>query len=677
VRNTALSCFALTALGLYACASSDDQAASAWDASAKGGSSGTGKSGGTSGSVDGGANTGGSRSGGNSASGGSLSMDGGVASVDASAPVCSLFIEALDGKPLTSRLAAPGETIALAGRVAGTVDTTTLDWRWSVFRSGVAIAFTVAPGNLASISIPIDVAGVYQIRATASELCQGTIFASSVTATERRTPYFVRVLPPPEAQSLPFEELLEIGGGLPPSKDFYLQGGTRIKIDPRSEKGIAVPSYIRITPRASTFVIEGYSGLQGGLVRQVAAVTTHDILVVPTEGLPPRNFVGLTLAAIGIEPFTMAPGLAVRGTLRRNGQPVSSARLLFRQQGVPSTLGTTDVSGSYAIDALPGRHGLVVEPSPESGLPQITLSEATGVVFPTNTPGVQVDLNFGALPMAAFTLSVRTSDGSTAVRGARVYLATASPIPSVATLKVNEGTPVAVAGNVLRQLESDAFGVVRFIDLPRAPYVFRIIPPAGNTSPGATHVSLSIDLTGGDEQVSVALGTRIKASGTLLPAARAVGVRVLAMPIVSDRSSLLPDLDPLANTVSTVVGANGQYTLSLSPNQSYRFFAHPAAGREFDLPRTHLGDQRTESSPVTLDPWTLPTGLVFSGRVYDPKQQLLPGTVLQIYCVGNSSTCVNLLSPNIGNALPVGEALTDSRGTFSIVLPDPGSSQSP
>ncbi len=605
-------------------------------------------------------------------------MGGSAAVMDAGAPVCSLFIEALDGKPLTSRLAAPGETIALAGRVAGTVDTTTLDWRWSVFRSGVAVSFTVAPGNPASISIPIDVAGVYQIRVTASDLCQGTIFANSVTATERRTPYFVRVLPPPEAQSLPFEELLEIGGGLPPSKDFHLQGGTRIKIDPRNDKGIAVPSYIRITPRTSTFVIEGYSGLQGGLVRQVAAVTTHDILVVPTEPLPPRNFVGLTLAAIGIEPFTMAPGIAVRGNIRHNGQPVANARLLFRQQGVPSTLGTTDTNGGYAIDALPGRHALVLEPTAESGLPQIALSEAAGVVFPVNAPGVQIDLEFATLPTAALTLSVRTPDGTTAVRGARVHLATASPLPSVATLTVNLGTPVAVAGNVVRQLESDAFGVVRFVGLPRATYVLRIVPPAGSASSGTTHVNLSVDLTGGDvERGNVSLGTRIKATGTLLPAARAVGVRVLAMPIASDRFSILPDVDPLANTVSTVVGSNGQFTLSLSPNQPYRFFAHPALGKEIDLPRTHLGDQLIGSSPVALDPWTLPTGLVFSGRIYDPRQQLLTRTVLQIYCVGNNSTCVNLLSPNIGNALPVGEALTDSQGTFSIVLPDPGSSQSP
>ncbi|MDZ4695216.1 MAG: carboxypeptidase-like regulatory domain-containing protein [Deltaproteobacteria bacterium] len=672
MRHIALCCLALSvALGLYACASAESDSATSSDASANGGSLGSGsKTGGTSGRVDGGANTGGFRSGGNSATGGSLASDGGVATIDAAAPTCALFIEAIDGKPLTSRLAAPGETIAVLGRVAGTVDTSTLDWRWSVFRSGVAITFTVAPGNPASISIPIDVAGVYQIRATASDLCQGTIFASSVTATERRTPYFVRVLPPPDAQSLPFEELLEIGGGLPPSKDFHLQGGTRIKIDPRNEKGIAVPSYIRITPRASTFVIEGYSGLQGGLVRQVAAITTHDILVVPTEPLPPRNFVGLTLAAIGIEPFTMAPGVAVRGTVRVNSQPVSNARLLFRQNGTPSTLGTTDANGSYVIDALPGRHGLVVEPSPESGLPQIALSEAAGIVFPANAPGAQVDLDFVPMPTAALTLSVRTPDGATPVRGARVYLATAQPKAAVATLTVNAGTPVPVAGNILRQLESDAFGVVRFVDLPRDLYVLRIVPPAGNANPGATHVDLSIDLTAGNvEKGNVSLGTRIKATGNLLPAARAVGVRVLALPIA--------DLDPLSNSVSAVAGANGQFTLSLSPNQSYRFFAHAAAGREFDLPRTHLGDQLIGSTPVTLDPWTLPTGLVFSGRVYDPKQQLLPGTVIQIFCVGSSTTCVNLLSPKVDNALPVGEALTDFQGTFAIVLPDPGSSQSP
>jgi len=685
VKRNSYAIFGLAAAAmLYACAADDDAGSLVADAGTGfgGGKTGgaSGRSGGSSGATsDAGAiNSGGSRSGGASGTGGSISSGDGGVEVDALEPSCALFIEPVDGRPLTSRLAAPGETLSLAGRIIGTEDPTTLDWRWSVSRSGVEVAFTVSPTNPANITIPIDVAGVYQIRAMASALCQGVVAASSVSAQERRIPYFVRVLPPPEAQSLPRETLLEIGGGQPTGRDFHLEGGARIKVDPRNENGFAAPSYIRITPRASTFVTEGYSGLQGGLTRQVDALTTHDILVVPTDRLPPRNFVGLTLAAINVEAFTMSPGVSVRGTVRHNGQPVTNARLLLRQNGVPSTVGISDKSGSYAIEALSGRHGLRVEPDPDSTLPQLALSEASGLLFAANAPGVRVDLDYLTMPTAELTLSVRTPDGATPVRGAQVHLASAGPIPAVATLTVNSGSPMTVAGNVLRQLESDAFGVVRFTELPKGPLVARVLPPEGGGTTGATPVKLSVDLSGGDVDLgSVPLGTRIRVTGTLLPASRAAGIRVVARPIESESNAALPGLDPLKNTVTTVADANGQYVLSLAPNQSYRFFAYPALGKEIESPRAHLGDRAIATLPVTLSPWSLPTGIIFSGRVYDSKQQLRPGTVVQIFCVGASTNCVNFLSPNIEHALPVGEALTNAQGAYAIVLPDPASSQTP
>jgi hypothetical protein len=657
----ALACL----LGSWGCASYEDSLAGDSDGSEAGSGGfsdpgGGGNEGGASGSPsgrDGGASAnegrGGSAQGGSTASGGASGMGG-------AAPPCSVDIRPVSTASLASVPAGPGRTVTIRAIASGAPGGAA--WQWTVALSGTPVPFQSSePGH---VTFSVERPGSYVVSASlmlGPDTCRGVANVVAVDPLQRTQDVWLRVIPPRGGDIPPFEDALSVSAGGPAIvQNLALPAGVEVPLDPMREGALAaaVPSYVKLTSRASSFTIEGRSD-EGprGFVARLDPRKMYDLLVVPSDGASPALFKDQSTSSLPSLPILIGAGAQVSGSLATPAGPVGNARVLLRAGILPSTLGSSGVDGGFAVFANPGLFGVFVRAPEGSGLPDLNLPDAPGI--PVATTSVNARILWTPAADVAFSAVVRTASGGPSGPGVRVQLLSAAPITNAATLTVNANAPAALAGEIRIDRVTNAAGRVDFGRVPRGPYRLKIVPPDAMSPASGTVTVVPVDVQADRKDEPVNMAAAVNVRGRLEPADRAAGGTILA--VDAD--------DPTRAPAVALVAADGAYTLSLSPHARYRLRARPA-GR--GLPVVFLGAVERATATTELGVRRIPTGVSVSGIVTSRGGTPIAGALVEVYCVGETPDCVRAQQPSVVTAIPIGTTTTDGRGGYRVFVGDPG-----
>lgn len=593
-------------------------------------------------------------------------LDGGVIFVPDAAPLpCQVKIRSVTTPDLNGLPAGPGMFVRLRGEVLGQPQPVTLNWQWRIMRAGVAIAAESTPGDASSVRVPLELAGTYTVAVSVAEGCVGEAKLNTEATDVLVESVFLRLIPPSFSTAPPKDDAARLRAGTNTTVNLVLTEGTEAQITATRMLGgieLNAPAAVRITSSASSFLREGSSPFSPRL--NLGGFDTFDVLLVPEDvALPPLMLSRLPPSSLRNLKVPLTGGVRVAGKITRNGTPIVGARMLMRKDQQPSTIGETDAAGFYSLRARPGMHSVRIVPPANSSGPTIELPAASGLLLNTEGADVAVNIDYTEVPTATLTLTINKPDGSGPAPNTIVDVVSPQQV-TVATMKVGSAAPTNVPGVVTLSTVADAAGQVVLRDLPRGIYTIKLRRPQVAAWPSAYQTTINVDLRAGDGTDTVKLAPSLLISGTLnVMGESPKGLRVVAVNLDDKTGS------PEATGEVTDAGA---FVLNLSPQAAYRLRIDPPLGRLY--PRVVLGSIATETMNKTLPPFNLPKTVRLTGKVSNSSGQAVPGTIVQAYCSDLSDDCIDNSRANVGVALPLSEAVTDSNGSFVLVLPDPGSS---
>ncbi len=526
-------------------------------------------------------------------------------------------------------------TVVAHGDVVGAQGVVT--YTWVVRKAGVDVPVTALDPDGRDIQFDAATAGVYDVELHVGGPCLPFAGGLNVTAPGANTRAVrLRMVPPGSIDAPPQERIVIVPGGA----DFaagvlVLDAGNLYPIAARAA-GAPVSAYLRFTSRATPdAVVEAFTGAGGDTaVRLVPG--RYDVLVVPTSSaLAPRLITDW-------DPLTgqlaLAAGTALAGTvLDAGGAPVVGARVSLTSGGVPSTVATTAVDGSFTVR---WREGGAVE--------------ALAVIPPAGSalPRLDADVELGG--RAAITVrhaAVATSElGGTAVRVGGVAAAAADVLVDVGVAgagTVRDGaTLLATArGSQRRVLRTDGAGALpaaRLIDGPAAIFV-------AGPGPGAT-AAVTLPPAG-----AIDAAAPVMVTGRVLRAAG--GAR-------GDARLRATLTGPLAHAgapaPTAVAGADGRFVLVLAAGGSYAVTIADPTADDAALATSVVGASTRDLGDLTLAPAIAVTGEVRAS-----------GQSVGARAVGLAALC-HLDCTGIERSRPLGEAVTDAAGRFTVAVPDPG-----
>ncbi|MES1172420.1 MAG: hypothetical protein ABUL77_04210 [Bacteroidota bacterium] len=641
-----------------------------------GGASATGGSGTATGGRTG---SGGASAGGGA--GGAATGTGGSATGGATA-FCVVELVPVSAPSLTELEAGPGSHLRLMANVVRQ-GTQPPQWKWTVsFYVGpngaaapVQIPVTTIsdPGSLFSVvDFPLKNAGTYDIVAAVDTglECQRQTLATAQTPGSDL--YVFRVTPsnPVSASGatiLPEQEFRIDTKATPSSTTIALSSGTKVSMLPTSSMGTPVPSYVRVSGVSSSApgsleMVGPSAGLTaegntagGPFTVALLPMRVYDVLVVPDGAVAPKLVTG---SAAQLTPLVLDPGTLVTGTVVDGaGAALADARVVLRSGIRPSTIGISDGNGKFSLRTRAGLLSAVFVPPADSGLPEAHVT--SGILLDAKATGLDLRMSWVALTRRAFSVTVRTPDGTTAAPGATVRVE--SEVEGVAdvgtltyTLSGATAMTVPAKGSVRAELVADASGLARFPNLPVGSYKVTVVPPPALS--GAALTTRIVTLTASGYAGMLPLAQPVTLSGKLLPAAGTKGVRVIAR----DQSSGIA-----ADVVTAIASDGGAYSLSVPPGRTYQLTADPPSG--LMLARTILAAVKVDAIDTSAPTFTVPAGVTFNGTVTAPRDDAdhavpLAGALVQVFCIGVSPSC---LDPRT----PVAEALSSATGTFRVLLP--------
>ncbi len=628
---------------------------------------------------------------------------------DASVP-CAVSIAPADRPDFLSLL--PGDTsnLTVKGTIAwGSSAPTLPDWQWTVRGpDGTPLAITSIPTTDQTTSIakfPLLVPGWYSISVSVSSSCTNSVWAYAAKPQEVSQAYFIRILPPP-AGSADSSQTCNTSGPSRwcPSQDavpsdeprFMLQAGQARQYnvslmpghavsidpvavaqpDPKAFPPVAVPSYVRVSLRGSSWTFDGASSSNQPLRALLDPNLTYDILVVPqpdpaTKIFPPF-LVSKGAQAFQPSDFDVAAGVTLKGTLSGPSGPAAGARLLLRVDAnspvtlpLPSTVGSADATGSYSLRASAGAlFSAVVMPPPGTSLPQVTITNGIDLQATANGAILDhIDFTWNAISTTTLTLAVLLSDNSAPAANVTVRLQSQDgALPDAGVLTLASAPAGAAWGSVRREGTTDANGSIVFPDIPKIAYQLTLIPPSDLA--GAAIFSGSIDLSLAAASITRALnlGHKVTLSGHLYPADATGGARLVA----TDTGT-----DVLASTISTLVDSDGSYRFQADPGRTYRFSVEPAAGKKLPSRVPLYGVATTDQDTPPQDR-TVPAGLRVSGIV-SFNGPPVAGAIVQAYCTElGIADCLNPGSSGENLPPPLVEVATQPDGSYELYLLDPG-----
>lgn len=614
---------------------------------------------GTGGSMgSGGASAGAGGRGGSSGLGGQSAGSGGRAGSagaggGAMSP-CSVSIALVSPQPEDALEAVPGLKVQVRGSLRNPAFDAgaSLDWKWSVAPASGAIAATAVNRvemDPSWVEFAAE-AGTYTIQVMVQQVgttrsCSG--WKSLAVASALSTEWSFRVTPPTDS-GLP-SKLVRYPAQAPPEAIITLDPGRLVTIAPKQIGGSmsVVPAYVRVSLANSPIRFEGHTA--AGPVRvPLLELISYDVLIVPDgKGVAPALAMISTLAP-GLPDLDM--GLPVSGqVLDRAGNPVAGAQVILRSGALSSTISVTDADGNYVIRARPGNFHVSVTAPTGTALPEARTSgfgDAMGPVLVSQP--IAPDVSFRWQMPATLAVSIDVKDPTSApVANAAVYLRAMGP-SQVGTFVVNG---VSATGSLPglattpRRAVTDAQGRATF-QAPAGPYEVTVYPPSDMPVGSVTE---AFNVTANQVR-PISLPERLVIAGTLAPSAGWAGAIVTAE---ATRAYV-----PVA-PAKAVADASGNFSLTVDPGQSYRIIVEPRPGVPFA--RSIVKTWKREDGP-SLGALTVPAARAVAGTVRRADGPVMPGTLVEVFCVGGLATCPD-------RSFSFARAVSGTDGTFSLMLP--------
>ncbi len=583
-------------------------------------------------------------------------------------PRCQVRITSLSDTSLAAVVAGAGRKVTLHAQIDG-AEMAPEQWTWRVQFGGETIVEVVD----ASPEITFDVAerGLYSVTATAqTSFCSATTVLRALDPNERRTELWVRVLPPNLQTLTPAERPFTLTTDGSNQLDMRLNMGDAVAIAPKrmSSAGVMVevPSFVRLVPRQSTFRWEGHTrsgaNMQDGrFSAQIDPFLLYDVLVVPDQDFAPVLLARQTAQQVITQTLRLEQGTQVRGVARALDAPLPGVRVLLRDGDLPSTLATSDSAGGFAMWAQAGQYGAVIRAPEGSSLPDLQLPAEAGLQVPATGSVADVQISWNNLPTTAFSVQVLPPTGANALPEATIEL-TSTQLPNAGNLRVGDGAVTKLSGHVVRRAITNQTGQATFSALPHGAYSVRVLPPR---LPGLSPTRKDVVLAGPTHTETVRLTTPVNIKGTLTPPDLAAGSVIAAY----------DDAQPTDAPATTTVGSDGGFRLPVAPHHKYRLRLIP--GSRGTQPVVPLAAVSVGAVDVALPARVLPRGRAVQGLITDPRGAGVVNAVVQIFCVGDGSDCLqrsadgNTLS--IVTAIPLAEVMTDAAGRFGVVAIDPAS----
>jgi hypothetical protein len=369
-------------------------------------------------------------------------------------------------------------------------------------------------------------------------------------------------------------------------------------------------------------------------VRLVAALYT--VLVVPSlPGSVPRQIANWSSAS----PFIVVDaGTPITGTVRDpENAPISGAKVQITIDGVPSTLATTDASGTFLLRVSTGGGPATVEVAPpeSSGLPRLS---ATSTVFDLSKA---MAIRYDAALTRTDLAGTRVLRGGAPVGNAQVMVVGSL----VAVGRVTAGAMADARGELRLTARTNGSGALPAMLVPSAELSAVVTAGAHdiavarlNTTSGAPPSLDAPAMTSITTAVSDAGSTRLR--GAVLDVVPTGALAMAAVPVVH-----------------VIANASGEVTAALAAGGHYELRFRDPLGR--GAPRVV-----TDRTADTIDPtYQLPIALQLRGTVMLDGTQVLTNAAVQILCEECSG---------IDRARPIAEVASDEAGRFALAVPDPG-----
>ena len=571
------------------------------------------------------------------------------------------------GGPLIAGPAAVGELNASVVGYAGAAK-----WTWSIqlvaarptslYPSPVDgslstdVTATATNDSGSTAEIPLQTPGTLEVQALieGAPMCdRPTPFSFQVNPTP--TPSYLFRVTPPSASRLPIIESVLLASAIGGAHTIDLGSGSAsniVSLAPVDERGFSLPSFIRVTSPSLTFDLEAYTGT-AAFIAPLAPGLTYDVLVVPDGDLAPLRVTG-TPAALQmlIGPMaagpTIMPGLIVTGTaLDAQGAPVVGTRVLLRNGDVPSTVGVTGADGRFNLSARDGSLSAEIVPPDGSGLP--TAHIPAGIVLVAQESNLSLTMRWTDVSSGDLSVTVRAGTGGALVGGARVRADIAGDFVSVGTLTVDAPGVVADAslsasGTAEADGVTDAQGVAHLGQLPQGSYHITVSPPDGSMN-AVTTSDVVLPATGLMAEIPLALPVAV--TGTLTPVGPTTGATVTALDQGLLASSMLS---------RATVGADGSYSLMLSPGRTYELLVAPAVGQKLGAGVVSTVTPGPNGGSLDV---AVPAGVSWSGTVTGAGRPVA-GALVQVFCAPPS--CID-------GSIAVAQGMTGDDGSLSLVLP--------
>jgi hypothetical protein len=445
--------------------------------------------------------------------------------------------------------------------------------------------------------------------------------------------YRFRFIPAPGDNAPIQERSYEIPGGAAfDLQTIGLDGGVPVSGIVRDSGAVPIAAYLRFTLVGGDGTpVEAFSDQTGSYVARLSNAA-YDVLVVPTDpnasgALFPNRVAGT------LNDLTLPVAATVTGTvLDGGGQPIAGARVSLRVGGVPSSLGTTDGAGAWALKTVTGAATAVtVTPPDGSGLPRLELPPGAGLLAASASP-----------------LTIRYSASLTSralgfgVRG---------------TVTPQGGSALAASGELRLTATADGAGDVAGVTVPEAGYDVILRPATG----GLVTVS-AIDVTAGQPSPTVlsllAPGTIV--GRTLDGTLGQEGIRVIGSP----RGLLASEAAAAAMASS---GADGGFSLPVVGDGLYDLTLQPLTS-SFARARVTGVTAPAGGEMSALMDVALERAISVRGRVALPGANGSAGITVLVLCDG----CTGLAATT-----PIADDVSVAGGYFDVAIPDPETETTP